>query len=232
MRVVGFLGALLGLVLAAVIVFILGLGPFSPGATPGSPGAAAQTGAASPAGEGTPQATAVPAAGETLAPSQTPGSSPPAGSTPGTATDALLSHVPEALRESCTPGAFVAPALALVNCTHEGQISVIYSSYPDQASMTADYEAKVILAGIENSSGRCYHTNEDGTFTATTSRWPSENGYTVNDEPQGRYLCYELGLPSIAWTDDGLYILGIASSSSGDVDRLVGFWVNEAGPFD
>jgi hypothetical protein len=229
MLLVGFLGALLGLMLGAAIVFTLGLGPFSPGATPGPSGAAAQasaaaqTGAASPGGEGTPPATAVPTAGETLAPSQTP----------ATAADALLSHVPEPLRESCTPGAFVAPALALVNCTAaEGQISVTYSGYPDQAAMTADYEAKVILAGIENNSGHCYNTNLDGSFTATTTRWPSENGYMVNDEPQGRYLCYELGLPSIAWTDDGLYILGIASSSSGDVDSLVAFWVNEAGPFD
>ena len=82
---------------------------------------------------------------------------------------------------------------------------------------------------IDRDSGRCYDESSDGTFTATTDAWPSEHGYTQGGEPIGRYLCNVDG-PSITWTDDALYILAVATSPTGDSDRLVSFWTSEAGP--
>jgi hypothetical protein len=175
----------------------------------------------------TSNSTAQPPAGAKSSPGQTPQV------TPGTSIDALLSHVPESLRGSCSPATGSAAVIARVTCPVDGgTIMVAYAAYADQAAMTADYEAQVIAAGIEDASGRCYNTNGDGTFSATKSRWPSENGYTINDESVGRYLCYESGTPTVAWTDDRLYILAVATTSSTDVDRLITFWVNEAGPFE
>lgn len=215
---------------AAVGIVVLGMGPFAPRATDQpTPGSIAQQ-----SGQPTPGPTvaATNPTNSTFPSPTTPAtSSPPA--TPGTPTDVLLGHVPQAFRGSCTPGTFAEPAVAAITCAAENAtINVTYTLYADQPSAAAQYDSSVIAAGIEGNSGRCYTRNDDGRFVATRSRWPSENGYTINDEPVGRYLCYETGagVPSIAWTDDRLYILAVAMSSGGDIDRLVDFWANEAGP--
>jgi hypothetical protein len=159
-------------------------------------------------------------------------SPPPA--TPSGATDALLAHVPEALRGTCTTASFEDPALALATCMADGgAITVNYTLYPDQPSMAAVYDAAVIATGIDDSSGRCYNRNEAGHVEATTSRWPAENGYTIQDEPVGRYLCSDDGtIATLTWTDDQLYILARATAAKAGVDRLISFWIDEAGPVD
>ena len=108
---------------------------------------------------------------------------------------------------------------------------MVYSLYADQPSMAAVYDAAVIAAGIDDNSGRCYNRDDAGAITATTSRWPSEDGYTIQDEPVGRYLCRDDGTSStIMWTDDRLYILATASTDKAHVDALLSFWIDEAGP--
>ena len=53
--------------------------------------------------------------------------------------------------------------------------------------------------------------------------------------PTGRYLCVATGVepavvPTIYWTDDRFNILSQASNVLGNYERLVEFWVGEAGP--
>ena len=105
-----------------------------------------------------------------------------------------------------------------------------YSAYPDAATMYADYDASVDRAQFDRDSGLCYQTNPDGTVTVTPTKWPSEHDYSVGGSPVGRYFCIERELPTITWTDDRLNIGAVATASTGDSDRLVGFWLNEAGP--
>ena len=221
------LGAIGVLVLLLVgIAWALGLGPFAPAGTLVSP---SNLPASAPGSTAHATSTPVSSGPPSVVPESPTVTLPPA--TASTATDQLLSHVPEVLHASCAPDRFIEPALALVSCTaDDGTISVSYTLYAEQASMQADYDKTVIVVGIESNSGRCYNTKDDGTLAATKSRWPSENGYTVDNVPAGRYLCYDAAVPTIAWTDDRLYILGVATASSGDSDRLVSFWATEAGP--
>jgi hypothetical protein len=62
-------------------------------------------------------------------------------------------------------------------------------------------------------------------------RWPAEQPYSVEGQEVGRYLCFESNQPSIAWTDERLDILTIASGPADAVDRLVTFWVLRSGPY-
>ena len=219
------LGAIvLAAIITLVVVVALGIGPFAP--------APAQTNV--PSAEPTIPQTQTPVApsvlpSTTAQPSSTSSQSP---ASPRTATDVLLSHIPADVRSGCAVQPVGQPALATVSCSAEdGALDVTYTLYADQLSMGAVYEASVIGAGIEDNSGRCYNKDDAGQLVATKSRWPSENGYTVNDESAGRYLCFDnSGTPTITWTDDRSSILGVATSAAENVDRLVNFWVDEAGP--
>ena len=105
-----------------------------------------------------------------------------------------------------------------------------YALYANAADANQEYDRSFRRAEIDRDSGLCYEVSADGTFTATTDRWPSEHEYTLEGQPIGRYLCDNDGPPSITWTDDRLYILAVATSPTGDSDRLVSFWATEAGP--
>jgi hypothetical protein len=120
--------------------------------------------------------------------------------------------------------------LALVNCTSGEDIGVYYALYATAIDANNEYDRIFRRAEIDRDSGRCYDENPDGTLTATSDRWPSEHEYTQARIPIGRYLCDSDGPPSITWIDDRLYILAVATSPTGDSDRLVSFWAREAGP--
>lgn len=226
------LGAVgLAALITVVILLALGLGPFAPGVVPSSP-PHAQPSSQTTTG---PSITAPPSVSRT--PSSTPSdfpttSRPPA--TPSTATDALMTHIPEALRGSCVPSPFEQPVLAVVSCSAgDAEITVTYTLYSDQPSMAADYDAEVIAAGIDDNSGRCYNRNDAGEVKVTISRWPSENGYTIQDQSVGRYLCHDDGTTAtITWTDDRLYVLARASTDKEHADALISFWIDEAGPIE
>lgn len=231
------LGAVaLAAVITVVGLFILGIGPFgapaeqpsiSPSPAPSSPRSIG------PAGSPSTSPSQEQSAGPTSAPAASPTPSR-ALATPSSANDVLLTHVPEALRPTCTPGSFDAPALALVTCNADaGAIILSYTLYADQPSMAAVYDAAVVAAGIDVDSGRCYNGNGGADIVATTSRWPSENGYTIQDQPVGRYLCHaDDATATVTWTDDRLYVLARASSGLTAVDRLIAFWIEEAGPVE
>lgn len=144
----------------------------------------------------------------------------------------LLPHVPEAIRGSCLPSDTLEPVIAIVSCSiGDGEVTVDYIKYPDRDSMYAAYNDRVRVTEIETDTGLCF-TSDGGTIRATPNRWPAEHRYSVGEQPVGRYLC--LGpppeFPSINWTDDRLMIMAVASSGPAFVDRLVSFWVTEAGP--
>lgn len=231
------LGAVgLAALITVVGLFVLGLGPFAaPSTQPSNSSTARPTTQATIGAPITPSPSATQQSSTAPAPSPTGSpdvSQPPA--TPSTASDALLAHVPEALHGTCAAASFEEPALAVVSCTADGgAITVTYTLYADQPSMAAVYDAAVIAAGIDDSSGRCYNRNAAGEIVATTTRWPAENGYSIQDEPAGRYLCFDDGTTAtLNWTDDRLYILAIATADKAIVDRLLSFWIDEAGPVE
>jgi hypothetical protein len=122
------------------------------------------------------------------------------------------------------------PVTATVSClAGDGQITVDYSQYPDMDSMYAAYNERVNIAQIDTDSGLCF-SDDGGTISATANKWPAEHPYSVSGSARGRYLCRGVDFPTIAWTDDGLLILGVATASPELIDGLVTFWVNEAGP--
>ena len=226
-------------VVGVLLAWTLKLGPFAAApaasatptvaATPAVSAASSTLQTEQPTTEPSAGATAAPTDSATAAPTDSPSASqPPA--TPGDALDRLLVHVPEDIRASCVPGTSAAPVTALVSCTSADGIAVDYALYEDIIGMYDEYDRIVGRAQIEPDSGTCYDQNSDGTLTATTDSWPSERIYSIADEPIGRYLCEPSGQGSITWTDDRFDILSVATAPAGDLNRLVTFWVNEAGP--
>ena len=109
-------------------------------------------------------------------------------------------------------------------------MTVSYAVYPDSESMYAAYNEIFHLAEIDADSGRCYETDGD-TISSTPNKWPAEHGYSIGQQPAGRYLCLQRqDVPTIAWTDERFEILAVAHGSNDDLDRFVRFWLNEAGP--
>jgi hypothetical protein len=139
--------------------------------------------------------------------------------------------VPEGLRASCTATLGIDPVVAVAICNPDaGQLQVTYWQYADTDSMSTSYGGFVDQAQIERDSGTCL-LDSGGTVTATTGSWPSENSYSAGGEPAGRYLCLIHGdSASVYWTDTQLNILSQATGAATEADRLVGFWLNEAGP--
>lgn len=221
---------LLLIVLGLGVALALKIGPFAQ--APTNPGAS-PTSTAPPATPSSQSPTATTPPGSTLEPTITPTEVPApsdAPATPSTATGELMSNVPEGIRDSCLPTDFLEPILAMVSCViGDGGVTVEYTRYLDLDSMYAAYNDRVLLAQIETDSGLCF-TSDGGTISATPNRWPAEHPYNVDGLPVGRYLCVNAEQPSINWTDDHLLILGVASAGPEVVDRLVAFWVNDAGP--
>ena len=137
-------------------------------------------------------------------------------------TDILLSHVPKAIRPTCTVAAGEGPILARADCSvDDGNIQVIYFQYDGYDSMFNKYDSYRIASQIEPGTGDC--RDHDG--------WPTEDGFNITGQLAGRWLCTEaLGETSIYWTDNRLNILGQATQTVPDYNRFVQFWLHESGP--
>ena len=234
---------LIAVLLLAVVgvggAYALKLGPFAPAPT-GTPVAGPTPTTTHRPASGTPQPTAavtlppkstptpVPSATlepvETpiLEPTETPFFSIPPNPSPGAAGEELLTHVPGAIRESCTATDGVAPILAIATCVQDsGEIPILYYKYASNDEMNAAYEGFRLASQIEPDSGDC---NDETT-------WPAEHGYTIGGVHAGRWLCTDTpGTPTIYWTDERLQILSQASQTLGDHTRIVDFWIHESGP--
>ena len=210
------------LTLLLLLVANLFSGPRS-AATPGPSTTVgpASTGSATTAEPGA-SATIRPADGTDAPPTDATLTAPPAPAGSLTPEQALVAHVPEPIRATCTvePGAGQAELVA--SCAaDDGALVITYLQYATAEDMAAAFADRLERSQIEPSTGTC----ED------QATWPAEGQYSVGGEPTGRRLCTdEPGLPTIFWTDDRLNIMGQVSAESAAFERLIEFWTNESGP--
>jgi hypothetical protein len=197
----------------------LGVGPFSR-PTPVPTLVAQPTPTTRP---GTPKPTAT--AGASSTPRVTPQPTPTDGGAPTLKPkDALLSHIPPDIRDSCfvsEPGGG-STIIALATCSvDEGNIALTYFQYDSHDSMYLPYDGYRLASQIEPDTGDC--NDHDS--------WPAENAFNIGGQPAGRWLCTEaLGQTQLFWTDDRLNILSQATQTEPDYPRLIDFWVRESGP--
>ncbi len=218
---VGALAFGLVLLIGGAAMFALGVGPFAratarPTATlVAQPTPTIGRGTAQPSGSvATPVAT----------PAPSPTGSVPSATPIGDPKEALLSHIPAAIADTCLVSAPDDPgkirAIAVCDAAG-GDIRVTYFQYLDRDSMVNAYSSFRIASQIEPDSGDC-----DDPAT-----WPTENSYSIGDVTAGRLLCTdELGETSLYWTDDRLNILSQATHREDDHARLISFWTSESGP--
>jgi hypothetical protein len=223
---IGGLAFMLILVLGVGAMFAFNIGPFarpSPTLIAQPSPTAAPLVTPSPKPSTTAAASATAAATSSGSPTATGSAGPTATPIPsGDVTDALLSHVPEPLVPTCTVTAGDSPILALATCSaDDGNIALTYFQYDGYDSMFSAYEGFREASQIEPDTGDCQDH----------ASWPTENGFNINGQLAGRWLCTEaLGATSIYWTDNRLNILSVATQTNVDIARLVEFWVSDSGP--
>jgi len=149
-------------------------------------------------------------------PASTPAPSP--GVTGSDATDDLLSHIPLAVRDSCTEPDIEPPASAIASLTCEiGEATVYYSQYADASDADAVFDMAVASAGTAASGEDCASGSYKGPWS-------------LDGANAGRLLCWEReDAPWIEWTHDKLHIEADMLSSVLDSDELHDEWLR-AGP--
>lgn len=205
------------LALGVGALYALGVGPFA--RTPPTPRPTLIAQPTPTAGPVTPEPS-----GFIASPAPSPSGVVPSATPIGDPEEALRSHIPAAIVDSCfvsspdDPGAI----LALAVCdADDGDIRVTYFQYASYDQMFSAYSGFRLASQIEPDSGDC-----DDPAT-----WPTENSYDIGEITAGRLLCTEeLGETSLYWTDDRLNILSQAVHTNGDHERLVEFWERESGP--
>ncbi|MEP7361216.1 MAG: hypothetical protein ABI744_06535 [Chloroflexota bacterium] len=222
---IAVLGFVLVLVVGVGAMLALGIGPFAK-PTP------APTLVAQPTPTARPETPAPTATSAQTTPAPTTAAPSPSGSAGPTATpiasgdvkDALLSHIPEAIRDTCfvsVPGGN-STIVALATCSaDDGNIALTYFQYDSYDSMFLPYEGFRMASQIEPGTGNC--SDHDS--------WPAEDGFNISGQLAGRWLCTEaLGATSIYWTDNRLNIMSQATQAVPDYERFVNFWLHESGP--
>ena len=213
------IGVALGLlvILTLVGLYVLRLGPFEPTASP-TPGAIATS---HPPTDQSP--TDEP---PTTSPAPSPTSSaPPATPTPSpdtTAIGLLLTHVPADIRDGCQPSTGLDGASALLSCpTTDGRFTLSYAQFADDQALAQIYDGTFRTSEIDRDSGNC----------GDASTWPAEASYSINGQPNGRFLCMLVDdVPAIYWTDTPLVIFAWMTAEPGDERALYEFWRTTAGP--
>jgi hypothetical protein len=205
------------LALGVGALYALGVGPFA--RTPPTPRPTLIAQPTPTAGPVTPEPSGVIAS-----PAPSPSGVVPSATPIGDPEEALRSHIPAAILDTCfvsspdDPGAI----LALAVCdADDGDIRVTYFQYASYDKMFSAYSGFRLASQIEPDSGDC-----DDPAT-----WPTENSYDIGEITAGRLLCTEeLGETALYWTDDRLNILSQAVHTNGDHERLIEFWESESGP--
>src|SRR5262245_14873459 len=157
-------------------------------------------------------------------PTDAPLTAPPTPDGSLTPEQALVAHVPEPIRSSCTVEPGNGRAALVATCSADGGgLTITYLEFATAEDMAAAFANRLALSQIEPSTGRC----ED------QATWPSESEYSLGGAILGRRLCTDQpGTPTIYWTDDRLNIMGEAAvvSDAVSVERLIQFWTDESGP--
>lgn len=214
---VGGIAFVLVLVAGLGGMFALGLGPFARATPTPAPTLVAQP--TPTAGRVTPEPSGVIAS-----PAPSPSGVVPSATPIGDPEEALRSHIPAAIRDTCFVSSPGEPSaiLAIAVCdADDGDIRITYFQYASYDKMFSAYSGFRIASQIEPDSGDC-----DDPAT-----WPTENSYDIGETTAGRLLCTEeLSETSLYWTDDRLNILSQAVHTNGDHERLIQFWTSESGP--
>ena len=214
---VGALAFVLVLVAGLGSLFAFGIGPFArPTPMPAPTLVAQPTPTAGPV-------TPVPS-GLIASPAPSPSGLAPSATPIGDPEEALRSHIPAAILDTCfvsapdDPGAILAIAVCDAD---DGDIRVTYFQYASHDQMFSAYSGFRLASQIEPDSGDC----DD------PASWPTETSYRIDGVTAGRLLCTEeLSETSIYWTDDRLNILSQATHEEGKYERLVDFWRSASGP--
>ncbi len=140
-----------------------------------------------------------------------------------TPVDELLTHIPEAFRDTCEDPNFVPDnATAAQVCFPDDKVEVHYALYDNQADMTSDYQQ--FTSDIDYGA-----TPDDCTDDGFSQRhWDYENG-----DPGGDRSCYvdENDQAWIEWTEENLLIYSFALRADGDYAALYDWWVSDSGPY-
>jgi hypothetical protein len=140
----------------------------------------------------------------------------------------LISHVPEAIRPSCTMKDLRAPGgdqtvVAEIGCSvpsGDGNYSLSYSQYDSQDSMQAAYDAAVA----------------EPVDVARPDGCTEDDGYTVGDVHTGSYACIPGKYQnSIVYTYEPLLVVATLTDYLDDgfdldATTLTDYWNNDAGP--
>jgi hypothetical protein len=130
----------------------------------------------------------------------------------------VLQYVPQPIQPSCARiYEFYAAEIDSVRCRPSSKPRVDYSIFQTKAAMDAAFDADLKASGAVK-SGEC----SGGKFTG---------GYTISGTHAGRYMCVATSSAKyIEWTDEQLFVLSYAVSSTASWDDLQSFWSDEAGP--
>jgi hypothetical protein len=135
----------------------------------------------------------------------------------------LLSHVPDAWRDSCTARRPVGGEALLsgVVCAPAGEAAQAeYYRYATPEALDAEYQARVAGSGQALDQGDC-------------TLGPSDLTWSVQGGSSGRIACFEnrdtLGGRVVVWTDDALGILALGVRTDGSYPDLYDWWIG-AGP--
>lgn len=164
-------------------------------------------------------APSLPSAAPTTVPTSGPSASEAA--FPNTVEQTLLTHVPSAIRSSCTRVHVVYPdELDSVRCTPSGQPNIDYTLFADADTMNLAYQDDMNFFGDPTN-------NADGCSSGNY-----ENSYTISGTEAGRWACVvdKTNGRVIEWTDDATLILSYAASTTATWNGMISFWKNEAGP--
>jgi hypothetical protein len=207
--------AAIAAVLLAVLVFgvLLGTGVL------GGSGSGSSAGGGSPGGAASdPGSVAIPP--DTFDGSGGASSSGDSGGFPAPgAEETLYSHIPSSYTDCKTADPPLdTNADAAIDCTANGDITVEYLAYSDDATMYAQYDS--YSAGKRN-----YGSCPDDVPSETT--WSE----TTNGPVAGRDACWIYqDSPNMAWTDNSLDIL-VWAAGSGTMKELHDWWANgDSGP--
>jgi serine/threonine-protein kinase len=132
----------------------------------------------------------------------------------------LRAQIPAQFRSECSPGAAVAPVLAVQECNlEEGRVRVVYSLFADTESMDAAYVGARSQLGVPPDSG------QPGNRCLEGATWPNEGPYTYRNAPTGRLLCtFVAGQTRFEWTDSRVDVMTSATDGSGSDRRLFRLW--------
>ena len=143
------------------------------------------------------------------------------GPAPTPAQQALLTHVPAAIRPSCTPSQ-LSGAVATLRCeatTQNSGIAVVYAQYTSAtlaSAFNAESQGLHLVASPGCSSGACTYGSSSDPDSGHV-RWFSTNG------DNGPML-------GVMWTSSRTNILSVATQVGTDANSLATWWQNSSGP--